>query len=70
MGPAHGGQHPVVHGLGVRTEEGPALPSGEAVAGMLDYAWDTLAAAGQRPYYLYRQKYMSGSFENVPGCGR
>lgn len=47
------------------TQEGPALPSGEAVAGMLDYAWDALAAAGQRPYYLYRQKYMSGSFENV-----
>ena len=46
-------------------QEGPALPSGEAVAGMLDYAWDALAAAGQRPYYLYRQKYMSGSFENV-----
>ena len=24
-----------------------------------------LAAAGYRPYYLYRQKYMSGSLENV-----
>jgi len=42
-----------------------ALPSGAEVAEMLDYAWDALRAAGQVPYYLYRQKYMSGSFENV-----
>ena len=32
---------------------------------MVDYANRTLAALGYRPYYLYRQKYMSGSFENV-----
>ena len=32
---------------------------------MLDYADPTLRAAGFSPYYLYRQKYMSGSFENV-----
>ena len=40
---------------------------------MLDYAGDTLRAAGFAPYYLYRQKYMSGGFENVgwarPGTG-
>ena len=36
---------------------------------MLDYAWDAAARrAGQIPYYLYRQKYMSGSFENVGWC--
>lgn len=44
------------------------LPSPEAVAGMLDYAWDRLEALGYVPYYLYRQKYMSGSFENVGWC--
>ena len=27
-----------------------------------------LRAAGFRPYYRYRQKYMSGSFENVGWC--
>ena len=27
-----------------------------------------LRAAGFAPYYLYRQKYMSGSFENVGWC--
>ena len=32
---------------------------------MLDYAWEQLRAGGLIPYYLYRQKYMSGSFENV-----
>lgn len=41
------------------------LPPGEAVAEMLAYAEGTLRALGYRPYYLYRQKYMSGSFENV-----
>ena len=37
----------------------------EAIAGMLDFAEDTLRRLGYSPYYLYRQKYMSGSFENV-----
>ena len=32
---------------------------------MLDHADPALRAAGYAPYYLYRQKYMSGSFENV-----
>ena len=32
---------------------------------MVDYAGAALRALGYRPYYLYRQKYMSGSFENV-----
>ena len=32
---------------------------------MLDYADPTLRKHGFEPYYLYRQKYMSGSFENV-----
>lgn len=44
------------------------LPSGQAVSDMLDYAWKILHRQGQRPYYLYRQKYMSGSFENVGWC--
>ena len=48
------------------------LPSGEEVAYMLDETERLLRQAGYEPYYLYRQKYMSGSFENVgwckPGC--
>ena len=41
------------------------LPSPQAVAAMVDYSGAALRALGYRPYYLYRQKYMSGSFENV-----
>ena len=41
------------------------LPSQEEVAAMVEYANEQLAKHGYKPYYLYRQKYMSGSFENV-----
>jgi len=41
------------------------LPTDKAVEQMLDAAWETLRRNGYSPYYLYRQKYMSGSFENV-----
>ena len=40
---------------------------------MLDWSREILTARGYLPYYLYRQKYMSGSLENVgwarPGTG-
>ena len=45
--------------------EGLSVPDGEAVQAMLDYAAPALRQAGFAPYYLYRQKYMTGSFENV-----
>ena len=41
------------------------LPSAADVTEMVDYATATLRKLGYKPYYLYRQKYMSGSFENV-----
>ena len=41
------------------------LPSAREVARMVAYANEKLTALGYKPYYLYRQKYMSGSFENV-----
>ncbi len=41
------------------------LPTAEDVTEMVAYANKTLSALGYKPYYLYRQKYMSGSFENV-----
>ncbi len=46
-------------------EHPEALPTDEAVERMLNAAWETLRRNGYSPYYLYRQKYMSGSFENV-----
>ncbi|MGI6737720.1 MAG: coproporphyrinogen dehydrogenase HemZ [Anaerovoracaceae bacterium] len=38
---------------------------GAAVTEMLEQARQKLAAAGYRPYYLYRQKHMSGAQENT-----
>ena len=69
MGPAN----ITVHTLALKKSSAlyqarPSLPDGEEVAAMLEYAWDALAAHGYRPYYLYRQKYMSGSLENVGWC--
>ena len=46
-------------------EKRVALPSAQEVTEMVAYANDTLRRLGYKPYYLYRQKYMSGSFENV-----
>ena len=41
------------------------LPTAEEVTEMVAYANEKLRQLGYKPYYLYRQKYMSGSFENV-----
>ena len=45
-----------------------ALPSAEAVEEMLSAGNEALRQADYRSYYLYRQKYMTGSFENVGWC--
>ena len=50
------------------TLEGTRIPTVEEVSAMLDYADPALRRSGFAPYYLYRQKYMSGSFENVGWC--
>ena len=46
-------------------EKREGLSTAEEVTRMVDYANETLRAHNFKPYYLYRQKYMSGSFENV-----
>ena len=65
-----GADNITVHTLSLKkgsriTLEGSHIPGGDDVARMLDYANETLRKHGYAPYYLYRQKYMSGSFENV-----
>ena len=50
------------------TLEGTRIPTVEEVSEMLDYVPEKLRPLGFAPYYLYRQKYMSGSFENVGWC--
>jgi oxygen-independent coproporphyrinogen-3 oxidase len=48
--------------------EGRDIPTAEAVGRMLDYAERRLREKGYVPYYLYRQKFMAGNFENVGWC--
>ena len=65
-----GADNITVHTLSLKkgsriTLEGSRIPGADEVAQMLDYADPTLRKHGFAPYYLYRQKYMSGSFENV-----
>ena len=69
LGPENVTVHTLALKKGSRLMEGETpLPPGEDVAAMLDHAWSALRERGQSPYYLYRQKYMSGSFENVGWC--
>lgn len=66
LGPENITVHTLALKKGAKLMEDPKeLPSDGAVEQMLDSAWATLRGAGYAPYYLYRQKYMSGSFENV-----
>ena len=65
-----GAENITVHTLALKkgsriTTDRTPLPSAREVAAMLDYAQGRLRAAGYAPYYLYRQKFMSGGFENV-----
>ena len=59
-----------VHTLAVKKgselhRENYVLPDGNETAQMVEYAMQALGSAGYNPYYLYRQKYMSGNLENV-----
>ena len=54
----------IKRGSSLKSEEN-SLPDGECVGLMLDEAITRLGAAGYSPYYLYRQKNMSGGYENV-----
>ena len=47
------------------TEQKTAVPDASQVGEMLDYAAFKLRSENFSPYYLYRQKYMSGGFENI-----
>ena len=67
---AMGPENITVHTLALKKgstlmERRDLMPSGEEVERMLDFSLHTLRGQGCVPYYLYRQKYMSGSLENV-----
>ena len=68
-----GPENITVHTLALKkgsriTLDGTRLPDAAEVGRMLDDAQELLRAAGYEPYYLYRQKFMSGGFENVGWC--
>ena len=50
------------------TLEGTKIPDGAEVGEMLDYSLSILPELGYEPYYMYRQKFMSGGFENTGWC--
>lgn len=67
---ALGAENVTIHTLALKKgsalmERGGVLPGGDEVANMLDFSLKTLGGRGYVPYYLYRQKYMSGALENV-----
>ncbi len=47
------------------TLEGTRIPGAEEVEEMVELSRKALSGAGYSPYYLYRQKFMSGGLENV-----
>ena len=47
------------------TVDGTEIPDGAAVGQMLGYASRRLSECYYAPYYMYRQKFTSGGFENV-----
>lgn len=71
----YGAENITVHTLAVKRasrliEQDPDFHYRQAltVREMLAIADDMLRRAGYRPYYLYRQKHMAGSFENIGWC--
>ena len=68
-----GAENVTVHTLALKKGarillEGTRIPDGAEVGRMLDAAAKALRSADYSPYYLYRQKFMSGGFENVGWC--
>ncbi|MDY3617893.1 coproporphyrinogen dehydrogenase HemZ [Agathobaculum sp.] len=62
-----------VHTLAIKrgadlTDKAAASAQRQTVSAMLDSANNALQMAGYGPYYLYRQKFTAGGFENVGWC--
>ncbi|MDR1157044.1 MAG: coproporphyrinogen dehydrogenase HemZ [Oscillospiraceae bacterium] len=66
LGPENITLHTLARKRGARLarEDGP-IADPDGVEAMLTGAYDRLAGARYRSYYLYRQKYMAGQFENT-----
>lgn len=65
-----GPENITVHTLSIKRgsrliDERHGLPGGQAVEEMLGYAFLILKKNGYKPYYLYRQKFTAGGYENT-----
>ena len=58
-----------VHTLAIKRSSSMSLEgydnTSDVASMMVEYSLETLQDAGYKPYYLYRQKHMSGNLENV-----
>ena len=59
-----------VHTLAIKNssylrDDPDLISASEDVGKACDYAYDMLSSEGYDPYYLYRQKYMTGNHENI-----
>jgi len=69
FGPENITVHTLARKKGARIrEDDVSTPGSESVGEMLDHALSALRTAGYAPYYLYRQKFTAGGFENVGWC--
>jgi len=65
LGPENITVHTLALKKGSKLTERGFLPSEEDVRAMLETSRKLLRAAGYKPYYLYRQKFTAGNFENL-----
>ncbi len=65
LSPANITVHTLCLKRGARLKEETARLKEDGLAEMIAYSREKLTAAGYKPYYLYRQKYMAGAHENV-----
>lgn len=68
-----GPENITVHTLAIKrgadlSDKGANAAQHDSVQAMLAYAGEALGRAGYGPYYLYRQKFTAGGFENVGWC--
>ncbi len=65
LNPANVTVHTLSLKSGAKLKENVSRLEGRGISEMIAVSREMLTAAGYEPYYLYRQKYQAGGFENV-----
>ena len=65
LNPANVTVHTLSLKSGAKLKENVSRLDGRGISEMIAVSREMLTAAGYEPYYLYRQKYQAGGFENV-----